>query len=227
MKTKIPSVVAALFAVLLLVSTPNPARGVIVLSNLGQPTDVAFPADAGTWYAVGFVTSAHPGGWNLLGATLDMATAGNNSGNFFVSIYDASGAGGAPGAVVGNLSGSANPATAGQYAYSAGPGLSLASATPYWLAAGVTSGSGSYHWNTVGSVAETGAWSFSPNSLGFYFSPSWVAGSGGWNFKFALEAEPVGGAAVPEPGTWAAAALLACGAVLVRAKRRKPSTSQP
>lgn len=42
-------------------------------------------------------------------------------------------------------------------------------------------------------------------------------------FRLASAAEV---SVVPEPGTWAAAALLACGAVLVRAKRRKPSISR-
>jgi hypothetical protein len=112
-------------------------------------------------------------------------------GGFFVRIYNATGANQRPNQPVATLTGSANPATAGNYEYQPTGSLDLATNTCYWVVAGVSSGLGQYAWRRelppsieVGSTIGN-----SFNSLAFGFG--WSAPSTGEAFSMQVNAQPV------------------------------------
>ena len=131
-----------------------PARAEVVLSNLTETSSDADPVYGGLWLASSFVTNDQA--WTLTSATLSLGAAANTSGNLFVNLY--SNATNLPGSPLGTLSGSDNPASAGQYTYTLN-GIGLDPSTTYRLVAGVSSGNGVYSWPYTYSIASTGVWS--------------------------------------------------------------------
>ncbi len=150
-----------------------------------------------------------------------MTSASNASGNFFVSVWSDA-AGTHPDTSLETLSGDANPATTGNYTYSAsGSGLSLSPNTKYWIVLGVSSGDGNYRWNYTNSSATTGSWTIP--STGTYASSD-NAGTTWGNFyngspqQFEITATA---AAVPEPGTMVMGGLLALGGSVMSFRRMR------
>ena len=129
----------------------------------------------------------------LTSVVLRLDAAIDPAGGFFVQILDATGASQTPNNVVATLSGPANPAAAGDYAYTPSTTLELSPNTFYWVVTGVSSGLSQYPWRRkVPAVIAVGsALGASDNYLIFGF---------GWSGPFAdvdycmqVNAEPVPG----------------------------------
>lgn len=200
-----------------------PSNAALVLSTYGN-TNAPASAFVTSRYsqANSFTTSANPGGWQLNSVTINIASVVNTNGNFSLSIYDT--VFGKPGSELAVLSGSSNP-TVGNNTYTAS-GFSADSSTTYWLVAKVSSGSGWYNWtyNNGVSFTTSGDWSVSPSSTSVSAdSGVWGGAFSGYPFIFSIDATAGSGpgpAPIPEPGTWAAAILLAGGAAFARWRKR-------
>lgn len=141
-------------------SLVSAAHAELVLSNLGQYTPGGYQSAVryGEWTGSSFTTNNQA--WNLTSATLYFGSASNTSGNMFVEVRGNSA--NKPGSLLGTLSGTANPATLGQYTFTT-TGIDLAPSTTFWLVAGVSSGAGYYTWqyDNTGSppLTSSGVWS--------------------------------------------------------------------
>lgn len=173
-----------------------PARAEVVLSNLNEIDFNSSLVRSSRWFAQSFVTNNNQA-WTLTSATLSFDSAQNFSGNLFVNLY--SNATNSPGNSLGTLSGSDNPASAGQYTYTSN-GISLDPSTTYWLVAGVSSGDGVYSWLYTESMASTGVWSIP--STNTYASTDDGANTWSLNdgepFLFSIEATATAPLSVPE-----------------------------
>lgn len=158
----------------------------VVFDNSNATPPAFGDVNVGQWFAQSFVVDAN--NYTSVSVVLDMGTAVNSSGNFFVSIYSNAG-NNTPLSELALLTGEPNPATAGTHDYSGAVALT-ANAT-YWVVAGVSSGSGSYRWgDELGGSIETGS------TVGFSRS----AGSGEpWDAPSTLLAFNMQVSAVPEP----------------------------
>jgi len=134
---------------------------------------------------------------SLTSVVLRMDAASEPSGGFFVKIYDATGASQKPNRLLATLSGPANPATAGNYAYTPTGPLDLSPNTFYWVVAGVSSGLGQYPWRRKSppSIAVGSAIGSCYNFLLFGFG--WNAPNVAEAFCMQVNAQPV---AAPGPG---------------------------
>ena len=198
-----------------------PARAEVVLSNLTVTDTNSNDVSTSPWIAQSFVTNNQA--WTLSNATLFFVEAYNTSGNLFVHLY--SNATNVPGSSLGTLSGSDNPASAGQYTYTS-TGISLDPSTTYWLVAGVSSGDGAYGWfyDNTGSIASTGVWSI-PSTNTFAGT-----GDGGSNWEsypglpllLSIEATATGPSAVPEidPNSLGSVLALVMGSLGLLERRR-------
>jgi hypothetical protein len=202
-----------------------PSNAALVLSTYGN-TNAPGAAFVTSRYsqANSFTTSASPGGWQLNSVTINIDSVVNTSGNFSLSIYDTSS--GKPGNELTFLSGSSNPSV-GDNTYTASS-FSADSSTTYWLVAKVSSGSGWYNWTYDSdeslSFTTSGDWSVSASSTSASAdSGVWGGAFSGYPFIFSIDATAGSGpgpAPIPEPGTWAAAILLAGGAAFARWRKR-------
>ncbi len=146
----------------------------------------------------------------------------HRSGNFFVSLYDATGAGSSPGATLLALSGSVNPATAGDYTYTGS--YMLAANTTYYIVAGV-SGNGAYEWAAHDSQ-DAGTIGYSDSSDG---GITWNSDNSGAVFTGETLNMQINGdiSAVPEPAEWGLISCALLGLVCIVERRRwSPVTPQ-
>ncbi len=127
---------------------------VIIFDNLNTPSPDSFLDVKFTqWDAQSFIVgnTALP----LSLAELNMHATDTGGGNFFLRLYDNTGAN-LPGSVLETLAGTADPFNAGIYSYT-GSTLLTANAT-YWIVAGVSAGSANYKWNfELPSMVEEGS----------------------------------------------------------------------
>jgi hypothetical protein len=157
-----------------------------------------------------FTTGNNSGGYTLSSIELLMAGAAGAPSGFSVSLFDAGGRD--PGSTeLENLSGSANPATAGVFAY-ASSGLVLAPSTGYWIiaTADTVSTIGNFNWSSGGAaglISQNG-WFVNVGAVSSTSGASWSQTT---PFQFAIYATPV-----PEPSSLA---LLFCGGALVAGYR--------
>jgi hypothetical protein len=167
---------------------------------------------------VSFVTNNQA--WTLTSATLTFGTTHSNLGNLFVNVY--SNATDRPGSSLGTLSGSDNPASAGQYTYTSN-GINLDPSTIYWLVAGVSSGNGDYRWHYAINVsASTGVWSIpSNNTWSTYENSDWTSGDD-YPYLFSIEATATAPSSVPEidPNSLGSVLALVMGALGLLERRR-------
>jgi hypothetical protein len=204
MKKLLPLFVAVL-------SLASGAKSALVLDNISGSSGLG---GFEPWQAQSFLTSA--GSWTLTSADLKLRGQANS---IVVAIYSNSGSD-LPGSSIGTLSGATtinSPTTSTILSYTGN--ISLLGSTRYWL---VYTSNGESDWQVASSTNTTGTWSVpTPNrSAVSYNEPfAWTGQSS--NFSFSLNATAAAPAAVPEPGTWAAAALLAGGAAFARWRRRK------
>jgi hypothetical protein len=215
MKTKFLPFCAGI-AVLLLSSICLPAA--VIFDNLNTPNGSS-SVMAGRWWAQSF-TVGSGSDYSLTSVILRMAAPLDTSGNFFVAIYDAAGAGGVPRNNMGTLIGSANPATAGDYTYTGS--LSLSANTTYYVVAGVSSGGGIYTWGYEAPLSiETGS------TMGYDRSMDQGVSWTPLSLTYAHNMQVNGLSAVPEPGQCAAMmimALVCAGVVGMRHWPRKQAS---
>lgn len=195
------------------VGLSSAAKSALVLDNTTNNSgDQSFLGGA-NWLAQSFQTSA--GSWTLNDVSLRFRFSG---GNIVVSINADSGSL-LPGASLQTLSGptSNSGATPTIDTYTS-TGLSLSGNTRYWIVVRENQ-SGELGWTTAANSTTTGSWSIpgsNPSATSVNSGTSWTGSSTIQNFSINATA-----AAVPEPGTWAAAALLAGGAAFARWRRRQ------
>eukprot|EP01031_Cornospumella_fuschlensis_P007416 gene7416-9187_t len=141
---RLPSMILAA-VVVWAVGLTTSASAAVKLSNLESPSRGGVTIDANFHKAQPFLTTAS-GPFEITTVTLRMAPGFTAGGGFSVAIYSGASA---PSQLVtnGRLVGESNPMAAGNYTYTAS-GLTLDPDTPYWIVASVTSGAGSYRWDT-------------------------------------------------------------------------------
>lgn len=134
-------------------------RAAVMVTNLNILAPLStFPVGMNNWWAGNrFITDGSAASFQLDAVTVSMDAAANTGGGFFIAIY--SNGVGEPGTQLELLSGTANPAAAGEYTYTS-TGLTLAPNTSYWVVAGIAGGSGIYPWKleNLEEVHFTGPW---------------------------------------------------------------------
>jgi hypothetical protein len=204
---------ASSVSLLLLIALACPLAGkadTIIFDNLNTPSpDSMLDVKFNQWDAQSFTVG--PSNIQLSLAELNLATASNTSGNFFVKLYSNSGTN-MPATPLEALIGSTNPAAAGIYGYN---GSTLLTAnTTYWIVAQVTAGQGLYKWNfelppnveqgqTLGAVISTNQ------------GNSWILLDGPATFDFNMRVS-----GVPEPSGILLATLGFAAAVGFKIRRR-------
>ena len=171
----------------------------VVLSNLSSTRSSQVSLSATAYQAAPFTTDSSSS-YSLNSVTLGLAAATNTSGNFFVAIYSGVSQ---PTTLVtnGQLSGNSNPASAGNYSFTAGATVALAPSTTYWVVAGVTSGAGVYKWQTNTTDAySVSSWLQVPDGFGHSVNAggTWSTGTTTTPQVFEISAT-----AIPEPSTYA------------------------
>lgn len=211
-----------------------PVEASTVLSNLANTTAGPDFVTSNQAIAQLFTTSNSPAGWYLESVTMPVTRT--TSGQFLVSVWDNNGTIGTstPGTPVGVLDGSFDPSGLETYT-AAGPGLSLAANTPYWIVWGALSGS--YDLNSTLDATTTGSWTIPPPPTGNTWGYTYDNGST-WDmysrndgtFKFEISGSPQGSAAVPEidpTGLGSVVALLAGAFGLIETRRRFLAANRP
>lgn len=210
--------VAALAALALGFASMTSVKAELVLDNTPGGEESFFTGFGAEAVAQGFLTSA--GSWTLDSVLLD-AESFFGSGSFAVSIY--SDVSSQPGSLIATLSGSA-PTTRQLYTYTPTSTLTLNGLTRYWITT-LPVGSGEFLYSVYGTTGTpTGSWQVPAGSalMTLDSGSSWFNDSetAGFNFAFQINATSAS-APIPEPGTWAAAALLAGAAAFLRWRKRR------
>jgi hypothetical protein len=203
-----------IIAIAFLATRICPAQETTYLSNLGQSPAGALGIGNNSWWAAGIVTGTNSGGYLLDSIQLFMAndySAGGSPNNFTIMLYATAPDGfHLPENNIATLEGSANPATAGVYTYTAGSSLMLSPDIFYSIV--LTSGTPfiAPEYASVGPPPSGYLWNFSNstnpyvyNPSGGWFSPYTYRSTNGinWSFdqglfpQFSITVEPV-----PEPG---------------------------
>jgi len=195
-------------------------RATIVLSTLDEPQDVLSGIGI-PWIGQRFVTGPSSE-WLMNSVSVTLSDSVDSTSPLFVSIYSNLEAN-TPGVELGRFSaGSFQPTTGGTYSYSGYGGGLLAPSTSYWLVLGVDiedeEDPTQYLWWDTASTSyfSQGSWLI-PETSNVALS---FVGFNWFVFNETPQLFSVEATAVPEPGTWAAAALLAGGAVFMRWRRR-------
>ena len=209
---------AIVMGTVLAVGSTNAA---IVFGNLGAAGSDGIQAFAGngvsqtSWTAVGFTTD-NP---NIY---LNSATVGLiGTGNIKLSIY--SNASGNPGSELTSASQSValGDATKTTFSFLNPASFTLAPNTSYWLVASATSGSVTWVVNQSfsDSIAQNGSgWALLGAKSSANSGSSWAANSFAEQGSLSIDATAT---PIPEPGTWAAMAILAGGAAFAGWRRRQ------
>lgn len=199
------------------------------LSNLSQ-TDgnaIAVRGNNGAFGenqdAAGFTTGNTALAYQLNSVVISIFGSINNPApGFVVAIYTNNS--GQPGSLLGTLSGSNSPSTAGEYTYTAA-GITLSALTPYWVVVtGTFTASDAntfYLWNTTQSstYTSTGGWTIQTGTVpgSDDGGATWHEQQEGFTPVFAINAS-----AVPEPATFALA-LIGGATLLARRFARRQS----
>lgn len=213
------SLLLAVFAGLFAASSFVAKAQTTYISNLAANWTASADITTSQWMAQKFKTDNSAASFTLNSVVLNLDDAVNTSGGFFVNIYNTTGSEGAwlPSGVLGTvLAGSENPATAGNYTYTAS-GITLLADTNYWIVAKVSWGAGQYKWGYTTSETTTGSWSITASANTRAYSldsgSSWINGDGN-PYIFAVNAT-----AVPEPSM--VLLLLVGGGVLAFIRRHQ------
>ena len=212
---RVPALAALAFGLACLSSV----KAELVLDNTPGGAESFYTGFGAEAIAQSFLTSA--GSWTLDSVLLDVESF-FGSGSFAVSIYTDSGA--APGSLLATLSSNASPTTRQLYTYTPTSTLTLNGSTRYWITT-LPVGGGEFLYSVYGTDGTpTGSWQVPAGSalMTQDNASSWfnLSETEGFNFAFQINATSAS-APVPEPGTWAAAALLAGGAAFMRWRKRR------
>lgn len=164
-------------------------QAALTVSNLSETTDgYPYAVNSSLFWASSFTTDSQA--YNLDSIQLSIRSAESPSGGLQLSVWSGATE---PGSSLGLLSGTDNPSP-GLNSYTAS-GISLAANTRYWMVVKVTSGSGTYGFNTTTSLAQSGSWTIGNQPLQYLDIDgyrTWVAVDD--PHQFAVYATPV-----PEP----------------------------
>jgi hypothetical protein len=205
-------------AVLALILTCSASRAAVIFDSTTTTPDNYGNVEADGWFGQSFSMGSSSATLSSVVLSMTADNAVVPTGNFFVSLYDATGAGSTPGASLLTLSGSANPATAGDYTYTGS--LLLAANTTYYVVAGVSSGSGVYEWAAHSSEDNgTIGYSDSFNSGVTWNSDNTPPGTVFTDATFNMQ---INGniSSVPEPAEWGLISCALLGLVCIVGRRR-------
>jgi hypothetical protein len=208
----------AAFVIALIISMPGmlAAQGTLYVSSLGTPQGQDAINDT-EWIGQEIETGNNPGGYTLNSVEVQMAASTGSPAGFALSLFSV--ASGAPSQLLGGLSGSANPASAGAYMYNAS-GITLAPSTEYYFVESATSSleQGSFEWDFVSGVpVAMDGWQNMAAAISGDQGADWsIAGRSA--FQVAIYATPV-----PEPSPWILGALGGGILLWVRMRRTKPN----
>ena len=204
------------------------AQADIVFGNLGASGSGAITNTAGTtlstsqWRAVGFTAN----GLNLVLDTATLALSVNNNGTATIglNLYTSVGAGAnaAPGT---SIFGTTQLIAQNSFdKVTLNLNQTLTSGTSYWLVAKLITGPGTLAWRSPSpAAAPTGlngsGWSNLGGKTSSDTGASW--GNFGTAAASAISLSASAAAPIPEPGTWAAMAILAGGAAYAGWRRRQ------
>lgn len=156
------SLVARLVAVIFVFPVLRASgQTVLVSSNLGNLFYDSYlvggsQVSGGPYWAAESFTTGSSSTFSLADVTLLIGNPapafGGTNGGFSVSLYDDSSS--QPGSPLATLSGSANPATPGPYAYSAS-GVTMSADTTYWIIAQAGTDS-AYSWSATRNLSQSG-----------------------------------------------------------------------
>jgi len=213
----------ALPLLIALVVSAAPAQAAIIFNNLaaGSPNG-SWGVSNSQWSAQSFSTTSS--GFILSEVALRLWNQNGTSGNFELQVWDALGASGRPGAQVGSAiyTGLAENlgSEEGSLLTVSGLNVTLVPDTTYYMVAAGTSLAdipdddfpmpGTLYWDATDVLT----------SPAYDTSNSGVDWNGPYSQNLYLKVTAAS-AAVPEPGTWAAAALLVGGAAFARWRKRK------
>jgi len=207
------------------------ARAVIVFGNLGSSgTGLLDTASqqitSTTWLAQGFTTPVSGGLLNLESIVLGLSV---NAGSTDTRVQLFANSGGLPsGSALATVVGSVASNTPALYTFTLASPYLLSSGTTYWIVASDPDIGDQYNW--VFNDAQINP--SGQNSSGYLWPSAGTLrtldGGANWSDRSALTQSDAAfylnasaPAAVPEPGTWAAAALLVGGAAYARWRKRK------
>jgi len=207
------------------------ARAVIVFGNLGNAGTGAlgsssFQISSASYLAQGFKT-AGPGGLLSLDSIVLGLNVNTGSTDTRVQIFaDASGL--PSGSPLATITGFVNSNTPALYTFTPSSQLLLASDSIYWIVVSDPDAGQQYNWvynddeaSPTGYNASGYTWPAAGTLRSVNSGTSWTDRSGNFERTASFYLNVSAPSAVPEPGTWAAAALLVGGAAFARWRKRK------
>jgi hypothetical protein len=205
------------------------ARAVIVFGNLGSSGTGALDTasqqiTSTTWLAQGFTTPVSGGLLNLESIVLGLSV---NSGSTDTRVQLFANSGGLPsGSALATVLGSVALNTPALYTFTLASPYLLSSGTTYWIVVSDPDIGDQYNWvfnnaeiNPSGQNGSGYLWAGTLRSLDG--GANWTDRSANSQSDAAFYLNASAPAAVPEPGTWAAAALLAGGAAFARWRKQR------
>lgn len=206
-----------------------PVEAALIYGNLGSSGTDALDSDNSTvtgttWYAQGFHTPTSVGLLYLQSMELGLSVTSGSSG---VRVQLFANATNQPtGAALASMTNTVNSVTPTLYNFTLSTPYHLANNTTYWVVASDPDGGNSVLWNwdlaNTHSTAQNGSGysASSPDVLRSINSGTNWADRSSLSFV-SMNLYATGPAAVPEPGTWAAAVLLVGTAGLIRWRKRE------
>jgi hypothetical protein len=207
------------------------ARAVIVFGNLGSSgTGLLDTASqqitSTTWLAQGFTTPVSGGLLNLESIVLGLSV---NAGSTDTRVQLFANSGGLPsGSALATVIGSVASNTPALYTFTLASPYLLSSGTTYWIVVSDPDIGDQYNWvfnndeiNPSGQNSSGYLWPSAGTLRTTDGGLNWTDRSAFSQSDAAFYLNASAPAAVPEPGTWAAAALLAGGAAFARWRKRK------
>lgn len=219
---------AGIALALLTVSTPQAG---IVFGNLGSAGTGALDTasqqiTSSTWLAQGFTTPVSGGLLNLESIVLGLSV---NSGSTDTRVQLFANSGGLPsGSALATVLGSVANNTPALYTFTLASPYLLSSGTTYWIVVSDPDIGDQYNWvfnndeiDPSGQNSSGYLWPSAGTLRTLNGGASWSDRSGNTQRYTAFYLNASAPAVIPEPGTWAAAALLVGGAAYARWRKRK------
>jgi hypothetical protein len=224
----VKSIAALLAAIFILISSTHAA---LVFGNLGSAGTGAlgtssFQITSTQYLAQGFKT-AGPGGLLSLDSIVLGLNVNTGSTDTRVQIFaDSSGL--PSGSPLATIIGSVNSTVPALYTFTPASPLLLASDSTYWIVVSDPDAGQQYNWvynddevSPTGYNASGYIWPAAGTLRSVNSGTSWIDRSSSIERTASFYLNASAPAAVPEPGTWAAAALLVGGAAYARWRKRK------
>lgn len=221
--TRLHSFTAAL-AIAVTSMAPAAVKADVVFGNLGSLgtndlNSTNFGVSDTNWLAQGFTV----GGTNTTVTSVTLGLFDANSTSVNLSIY-AGGTAGPTGSPLGTSTQAVASLTPALQTFNFSPNVTLNSGSPYWIVASTSEASGLFNWafndaGDFGAVQNSSGWTAVANQTRLSSNSGATWANSGVNRPASFSINAV--AAVPEPSTYALAAIGLGVAGFVRARRRK------